>query len=284
MGQPDSFLIVGGGKMGEAILKGWISSEVAPADAVSAENVTVVEPTAERGAFLHQEHGVTCVGNVADVAATPDVVVLAVKPQVMMSVLADLVKAPAFQDSAAAASPLFISIAAGLRTAVLEAALPSQTPLVRVMPNMPLAIGAGASGVCGGAAATQEQVQFVAQLFGCLGRAEIVDESDMDAVCAVSGSGPAYVIAMIESLRDAGVAEGLDPQVAETLALQTVLGTARLVAETGADLADTRVSICSPGGTTLAALDAMNTAGFDDVFAKGVHAAVVRGKELAESK
>jgi pyrroline-5-carboxylate reductase len=143
-------------------------------------------------------------------------------------------------------------------------------------------VSAGASGVCAGETATEADVDYVAGLFGCLGRAVVVDESDMDTVCALSGSGPAYVAAMIESLRDAAAAEGLDPQLAETLALQTVLGTAQFIAETGITPENARIAVCSPGGTTLAALDAMNETGFDDVFAAGVRAAVRRSKELAQ--
>ena len=149
--------------------------------------------------------------------------------------------------------------------------------------NMPLSIGAGASGVCKGAQATNDEYDYVVGLFGCLGRAVPVDESDMDIVCALSGSGPAYVAAMIEALRDAAAAQGLDEQLAETLALQTVLGTARLIDETPLSPAVTREAVCSPGGTTLAALDAMYEAGFNDVFQAGVDAAVRRSKELAQS-
>ena len=105
----------------------------------------------------------------------------------------------------------------------------------------------------------------------------------MDVVCAVSGSGPAYVAAMIEALRDAGARQGLDAELAETLALQTVLGTARLISETGIAVDKAREAVCSPGGTTLAALDAMNERGFADVIRAGVQAAVRRSKELAES-
>ena len=188
---------------------------------------------------------------------------------------------PAF--SGGADGPLFISIAAGIPTTRLEAALPKDAHVVRVMPNMPLSIGAGASGVCKGAQATNDEYDYVVGLFGCLGRAVPVDESDMDIVCALSGSGPAYVAAMIEALRDAAAAQGLDEQLAETLALQTVLGTARLIDETPLSPAVTREAVCSPGGTTLAALDAMYEAGFNDVFQAGVDAAVRRSKELAQS-
>ena len=277
------FLIVGGGKMGEAILKGWISSQVKPADAIGQSDVAVAEPSPERREQLAADHGVACAPSAAEAVEAsfaPDVVVLAVKPQVMTEVLAGMRQVPAFQGGAQ--GPLFVSIAAGLPTTALEASLPAGAPLVRVMPNMPLAIGAGASGVCAGANAFPEQVEYVAALFGCLGRAVVVPEHDMDVVCALSGSGPAYVAAMIEALRDAAAAEGLDAKMAEALALQTVLGTARLIDETGADIGATRESICSPGGTTIAALDAMNAAGFGRVFADGVRAAVQRSKELAQ--
>ena len=276
------FLIVGGGKMGEAILRGWASSTYPPADAISVGNLSVVEPGAERRAFLEREVGVTCYADVRDVALqdAPDVVLLAVKPQVMASVLENIAACAPFQGGTD--GPLFVSIAAGVTTATLEAALPAGSAVVRVMPNMPLSIGAGASGVCAGKVASAEQAHYVEQLFSCLGRAVVVPESNMDAVCAVSGSGPAYVIALVESLRDAGVAEGLPAETAEALALQTVLGTARLADESASSLADIRASICSPGGTTIAALDAMHAAGFDEVFRAGVHAAVERSKELAQ--
>ena len=273
------FVIVGGGKMGEAILSGWLASNDRPADAIEASDVVVVEPGAERRAFLRDEYGVDCVASVSD-APIADVVVLSVKPQVMMGVLAECHELESFQ--AHAAGPLYVSIAAGLTTQSLVEALPEGVALVRVMPNMPLMIGAGASAVCASSTSSDEQVAYVASLFSCLGRAVVVDESDMDAVCAVSGSGPAYVAAMIEAMRDAAVSEGLSPDLAETLALQTVLGTARLIAETGVSPADARVAVCSPGGTTLAALDAMNEKGFAEVFQSGVSAAVRRSKELAK--
>ncbi len=276
-------LIVGGGKMGEAILSGWLSVEVDPADFITPNNVIVVDPTIDRREDLEGMYAVECIGSVDELQEDdkPDLVVLAVKPQVMMEVLEGIRKTPAFQGGPL--GPLFVSIAAGLTTDRLIEGLPAGAPVVRVMPNMPLMVGAGATAVCGSATSTDEQVQFVCDLFECLGRAVVVKEADMDAVCAVSGSGPAYVCAMIEALRDAGAECGLDLQVAEDLALQTVLGTAQMLEETGTPPATARESVCSPGGTTLAALDAMNERGFADVIRAGVQAAVRRSKELAES-
>ena len=280
MNEVKSFLIVGGGKMGEAILSGWLASDSAPADAITAQDVQVVEPDDGRRAYLCETYGVSCVSDIAS-APRADVVVLAVKPQVMMGLLESAAQLPPFQGGVG--GPLFVSIAAGLTTERLAAALPANAPLVRVMPNMALMVGAGASGVCPGANATDEQARYVADLFGCLGRAVVVDESLMDVVCGLSGSGPAYVAAMVEAMRDAAVNQGLSADLAEALALQTVLGTARLIDETDLSPEQARIAVCSPGGTTLAALDAMNASGFAQVFDEGIAAAVKRSKELAQS-
>ena len=281
MTERETFAVIGGGKMGEAILSGWLASTADAAACITPADCVIVEPTEERRAYLSETHGLACVADASEVSAAPAVVVLAVKPQVMMRVLNTVAENPVFRGGAD--GPLFVSIAAGLTTDRIAEALPVGAPLVRVMPNMPLMVGGGASGVCGGANATADQTRHVADLFGCLGRAVVVDEADMDAVCALSGSGPAYVAAMVEAMRDAGAAQGLDPELAEVLALQTVLGTARLIDETALTPQAAREAVCSPGGTTLAALDAMNAAGFSQVIADGVAAAVKRSKELAQS-
>ena len=277
LGEDTRIVVIGGGKMGEGIIAGWLAAERGPAAAVSAANVTVADPGEERRAYLKERYGVACVAD-ASLAPAADIVVLAVKPQVMAGVLQGIRMLDAY---AAPSAPLFVSIAAGLTTARLEENLPPCARLVRVMPNMPLMVGAGAASVTPGAYAAEADVALVRDLFASLGSAVVVEERHMDATCAVSGSGPAYVAAMIESLRDAGVAQGLSAEVAQELALQTVLGTALLIKETGKSPAQVRESICSPGGTTLAALEAMAEAGFDEVFHAGVAAAVRRSKELA---
>ncbi len=270
--------VIGGGKMGEAIVGGWIASDKGPARDIAASDIVVADPGQERRLFLEERYGVSCVADASQIDGAK-LVVLAVKPQVMAQVLETVSSLESFGP---ASDPLFVSIAAGLPTSRLEAMLPDGARLVRVMPNMPLSIGAGASAVTSGARASQEDVALVEQLFACLGRAVVVEEELMDACCAVNGSGPAYVAAMIEALRDAGAAQGLPAEMAEALALQTVLGTARLIDETGQSPEAVRESICSPGGTTLAALSAMSEAGFAKVFAAGVDAAVLRSKELAQ--
>lgn len=274
--------VIGGGKMGEAILSGWLRSQAPAARDLGPQDLIVVNPGQERRDHIHEAYGVECVADAADIPAdtTLDLVVLAVKPQVMMGVLQQLAALAPFQGGAS--GPLFVSIAAGLCTDSLLQALPDQAPLVRVMPNTPLQVEAGASGVCGSATSTPEQVEQVRALFGCLGSAVAVSEDAMDAVGALSGSGPAYVAAMIEALVAAAQQEGLDGDLAQDLALQTVLGTAQMIRQTGVTPEQARIAVCSPGGTTLAALDAMDKAGFDEVFAAGLRAAVRRSKELAE--
>lgn len=274
-----SVVIVGGGKMGEAILSGWLSSVEGPAAAFTPANMTVVNPGAEKRERLTSTYGVVCVADVADVDAA-DLVVLAVKPQVMFSVLEGICANPAFDGGAE--GPLFVSIAAGLETSRLSESLPAGARLVRVMPNTPLLVGEGASAVCAAEGTNAEDLETIRELFGSLGVACVVDEAAMDAVCAVSGSGPAYVAAMVEAMRDAGVRQGLDFELAESLALQTVLGTAQLISQTGVTPEQARLAVCSPGGTTLAALDAMNEAGFAQVIDVGIDAAVKRSKELAQ--
>lgn len=273
------FAVIGGGKMGEAILSGWLASTQVPADELQSQMFTVVEPGEERRAFLTETYGVECVADASGVTAA-DVVVLSVKPQVMSDALAVVRENPCFGGGAD--GPLFVSIAAGLTCERLLAQLPAGARLVRVMPNMPLTIGAGASAVTGAPGADEADVRYVADLFGCLGVAVVVEESQMDAVCALSGSGPAYVAALVESLRDAAAAHGLDADLAEKLAIQTVYGTSRLMAQEDRDPAELRISVCSPGGTTLAALDAMQAEGFDAVFRAGIDAAVRRSQELAQ--
>lgn len=274
-----SIAIIGGGKMGGAILAGWIGSQEGAAASIGPEAIVVVNPGEVRRNQLASEYQVTCVADVSELPLC-NLVVLAVKPQVMFDMLASLKDNPAYAGSLS--DTLFVSIAAGLGTDRLQAALPEGARLVRVMPNTPLLVGQGAAAVCASASSTDEDVAYVADLFGCMGTAVVVDEADIDAVCALSGSGPAYVAWLVECMRDAAVRQGLEAALAEKLALQTVLGTAQLIAETGVTPESCREAVCSPGGTTLAALDAMQATGFAESVDAGVAAAVRRSKELAQ--
>lgn len=271
-----TIIILGGGKMGEALLAGWIASEKEPAKSLTAQCFTVVEPSAERRSYLSETYGVTCVDELQKIVDA-DMVLLALKPQVILSILEKLT-----QNDLLSNSSLFISVAAGLTTEKLQTALPAQARLVRTMPNTPLLVGEGATAVCGSNTSRESDVGYVQSLFACLGSAVVVDEKDMDVVCAVSGSGPAYVCAMIEAVREAGVAQGLSADVAEKLFVQTVRGTACLLQTTEQTPEQVREAVSSPGGTTIAGLAAMEEAGLVDVYAQGVGAAAVRSKELGE--
>ncbi len=274
-------VVVGGGKMGEAVLGGWIAASAGPAACLSVHNFAVANPGEERRAYLRQTYGVSCIADVRE-ATRADMVILAVKPQVMRGVLESIAGLETYAGGSA--GPLFVSVAAGLSTESLASALAPESRIVRTMPNTPLLVGCGVTAVAGGKFATDQDVELVRDLFDCLGMACVVDEDDVDAIGAVSGSGPAYVAALIEALRDAGARAGLDAALAERLAFATVRGTAELMARKGQDAETTRLAVCSPGGTTLAALAAMEEAGFSSSLDAGVAAAYRRSKELASCR
>lgn len=269
----ERFVVIGGGKMGEAMIAGWITSEKTPAVNLDAHAFTIVDPGQDRRAHLVDTYGVQCVASASEVTQA-DIVILAVKPQVMDDALAEISALSVFQ------SALFVSVAAGINTDHLVAGLPHEARVVRTMPNTPLLVGQGATAVCGSSTSSAADVAYVQALFNCLGMAREIDEDQMDGVCAVSGSGPAYVCAMIEAVTQAGVDQGLPRELAESLFLQTVYGTARLLRETGQSPEEVRQAVSSPGGTTLAALDAFDRSGLDEAYAQGVKAAARRSKEL----
>lgn len=267
--------IIGGGKMGEAILAGLLRARTGPTATLLPEHLTVVNPGLERRAYLQETYSVPCIERVAQLEAC-DLVVLAVKPQVMPEVLSELA------NCSWLAQAYVLSIAAGISTATIEVALPSGAKVVRAMPNTPLTVGHGITAVCAGSRASANDAHVAQELFEALGEAVVVEESQMDAVTAVSGSGPAYVAAFIEAMTQAGEELGLEASVAEKLATATVEGTAVLLRETGQGAIQTRLDVCSPGGTTLAALNAMENAGYSKSIMAGVHAAAARSKELSQ--
>lgn len=259
--------VVGGGRMGEAIIKGLLD-----AGALGADSIVVAEPVAERRATLTATHGVTCVADAAQAASQGDIVLLAVKPQVIDAVV----------DSIAAhvGSALVISIAAGITCARLESHLPAGTAVVRVMPNTPAMVGEGMSVVSGGAEASREHVDLARELFDLVGIAIVIDERYQDAATAISGSGPAYVAMFVDALARAGVAQGLSRDVAQKLAVQTVRGTADMLEHTGMHPEQLVDGVASPGGTTIAAIGELERGGFRAAISSAVSAAVRRAKEL----
>lgn len=259
--------VVGGGRMGEAIIKGLLD-----AGAMQAASILVAEPSADRRSALTSAYGVACSATAADVVSGAALVLLAVKPQVMDDVVTEL--APSLSGA------VVVSIAAGISCARLESLLPAGTAVVRVMPNTPAMVGQGMSVVSGGDEADAGQVDLVRRLFESVGEAIVLDERYQDAATSISGSGPAYVALFIDAMARAGVRQGLTRDVAEKLAVQTVRGTADLLQESGMHPEQLVDGVASPGGTTIAAVEALEAGGLRATIAAAVAAAVKRAKEL----
>lgn len=264
---PGAITVIGGGRMGEAIIKGLIDSGKVRADAF-----TVVEPSDARRQALSSEYRVRATDDGADAVTDADIVLLAVKPQVIADVVASL--APSIGDA------LVISIAAGISCARLESLLGSGKRVVRVMPNTPAMVGSGMSVVSGGDEASEHDVALVVDLFASIGHAIALDERYQDAATAISGSGPAYVALFVDSLARAGVRQGLTREIAEELARKTLVGTIDLLEGTGMHPQQLVDGVSSPGGTTIAAIEALEAGGFRTSISAAVSAAVKRSKEL----
>ena len=266
--QLETVLIVGGGRMGQAIAQGILRI-----DGFSPDALTIANPGSEKRERIEHALGVHTVPDTAS-GMPARCVILAVKPNRIPEACASLV------DAGIDASTLVISIAAGISTAKLADMLGAGVPIVRVMPNTPLVCGCGMSAVSAGAAASDQDCELVRSLFGSMGSAIIVDESEQDIVCAVSGSGPAYFELFAEVIAQSATELGMRYEDALELVMQTMLGTSRLILETRQSLPDAIDAVSSPGGTTVAALDAMRKAGVQDAIKDGVVAATRRSKEL----
>ena len=255
--------MIGGGKMAEALLGGLVECGWA-----TAEELHVVEPSEERRALLAAEHPSMSVGT-GPLPRTD--AVIAVKPDVVTAVLPGLAEAEVSR---------VLSIAAGVRTEVIEAQLPAGTRVVRAMPNTPALVGKGAAAIAEGAAAGADDLVWARGILAAVGTVEIVDEGDLDAVTGLSGSGPAYVFHLAEALRAAGIEQGLAPEVADSLTRQTLLGAASLLSESGEDPAVLRSNVTSPGGTTAAGLAVFAEADLVELVGRVVRAATERSREL----
>ena len=261
--------LIGGGRMGSALLTGWLAGGLDP------DAVVVVEPFADTQAALREAHpGLQVVDSADDISAAPSVIILAVKPQVMAEAI----------TPHAHYSALFISIAAGKTLSFFESHLGTDKAIVRVMPNTPAAVGAGISAAIGNEQVTADHQALATALLEAAGQVVWVpDEGDMDAVTAVSGSGPAYVFLLTECLTQAGVEAGLDAELAAQLARQTVIGAGALMAEDPTDAGQLRENVTSPGGTTQAALDIFMTKDrLADMVAEAVEAAKQRSIDLSD--
>ncbi|MFI4970116.1 MAG: pyrroline-5-carboxylate reductase [Lysobacterales bacterium] len=262
---------IGGGNMARSLIGALIRCGTPP------DAIAVGEPNAELRGMLARDFGIDAHDDARDAAQGANVLVLAVKPQVMKAVCRDLAAI------VAGTRPLILSIAAGIRIAQLREWLGSELAIVRAMPNTPALIGAGASGLLANVTANAGQRAQAEAILGAAGRtAWIHREELMDTVTALSGSGPAYFFLLVEALEDAAVAQGMPRETARALATQTCLGAGRMLIEEDEPPAVLRERVTSPGGTTAAALDAFAAGNLRRLVSEAVAAATRRGRELSE--
>jgi pyrroline-5-carboxylate reductase len=270
MRTPRAIGFLGAGQMATALAKGWTAAGL-----LDAPRSLASDPHPAAREKFATTTSVRAVPTNAEVVAAADVLILAVKPQTMAGVLAEV-------RPHLTARHLVISIAAGVTLRQLADGLGAETRLIRVMPNTPCLVGASASGFAAGPAATNEDSELVAQLFGAVGTAFALPEHLLDAVTGLSGSGPAFVYVMIEALADGGVRVGLPRDVSLALAAQTVLGSAKMVLETGQHPGALKDAVASPGGTTIAGLHALERGGVRGALMNAVDAATQRAAELGK--
>ncbi len=280
--------IIGGGSMGEALLSGLLRA------GRQVKDMVVAERDADRAKYLSETYSVL-VTTTDDAAENAKFIIVAVKPADVESAVGDIAEAAARAESHSA-EQVFVTVAAGVTTAYYEAKLPAGSPVIRVMPNAPVVVGGGVSALARGRFATVEHLKEVSAIFDAVGGVLTVPESQLDAVTAVSGSGPAYFFLMVEALIDAGVAAGLSRPVATDLVVQTMAGSAAMLLErldyqqpagdaamgTAMDTtpAQLRATVTSPAGTTAAGLRELERGGLRAAVADAVAAAKKRSEQL----
>jgi pyrroline-5-carboxylate reductase len=258
--------IVGAGMMGEALARGLLGA------GWSRNDLILADIRSERLTQMGEALGVATSDDSADACAQAAGVLLAVKPQdaaVALDAIAPRVGASGL-----------VSIVAGMRTAAIEEHLPSPASVVRAMPNTPARVGKGVTALAAGSATAQQTKDLATAVFSSVGPVVWLDEDMLDAVTALSGSGPAYVFYLAEALLDAGIELGLEPDVASTLAFATIEGAGVMLRQTGETPAALRAQVTSPGGTTAAAVEVLEAEGVRDAFAEALRAAHRRSKEL----
>jgi pyrroline-5-carboxylate reductase len=262
---------IGAGNMAEAIIRGLIERRV-----LSPSRIMVADTSVERRKLFSESFGVAATPDNLEVVTSSDVIILAVKPQVMASVLS------AVKDSFKSPQ-LVISIAAGILTKTLDAGCGSKPAIVRIMPNTPALIGRGISAICPGPRAEAVHVNITERIFASVGSTIQVDESAMDAVTAISGSGPAYIFYWMEAMLKAAREAGFDHETARTLVYQTFIGASQL-ADSSADAPETlRARVTSKGGTTEAAIRTMEESHVGSSIEKAIQAAARRSRELSQT-
>lgn len=265
-----SITFIGGGNMARSLIAGLVRQGIAPG------HLHVAEPVTGLRTQLTADFGVKTYASATEAAAQGSVWVLAVKPQVLRNVCASLA------DIAHGKQPLVVSIAAGITSAQLERWLGGNAAVVRAMPNTPALLGAGVTGLFATAGVSDAQRAQADQVLASAGRTVwIDDEARMDAVTAVSGSGPAYVFLLAEAMEAAAIAQGLPADAARTLVVQTLLGASRMLDESGEAPAELRRRVTSPNGTTQAAIESFQGEDFEAIVARAIDAATRRGQALS---
>jgi pyrroline-5-carboxylate reductase len=260
---------IGGGNMAEAMIRGLLrGDDFAPA------HVSVSGPREERMRELREAYGIEATTD-NKVPAAAQIVVLSVKPQIMARVLEEVAET-------IAPDALVISIAAGIPVATIQARLASGTRVIRAMPNTPALVDAAATAIAGGEHARESDLADAKRIFDSIGLTVILEESQMDAVTGLSGSGPAYVFLILEALSDAGVKVGLSRRTAQLLAAQTVLGSAKLLLETNEHPGRLKDMVTSPGGTAITGLHTLENGGVRTTLMNAVEAATRRSRELGQ--
>jgi len=262
--------VIGCGKMGSALVHGWITAGI-----TAPNNIRVITATPASAQALHDHYGVNPATGIPDATAGADIVVLAVKPFVMPSVI------PGVAD-ALPAGAVVVSVAAGIPIASYEAAFGAATPIVRAMPNTPAGIQRSATGIAFNDAVPHEMRETIVALFNAVGITEVVPESQMDAVNGLSGSGPGFAFTLIEAMIDGGVLAGLPRPIARRLTAQTMLGAAQLVLETNHHPGHLRDMVTTPAGTTMAGLDVLENRAVRAAIMDAILAAKRRSTEIGE--
>ncbi|MCH3913737.1 MAG: pyrroline-5-carboxylate reductase [Acidaminococcaceae bacterium] len=263
---------IGCGAMGEAILKGILKAGL-----LTKKDVTVGVPTVGRREYLSKQYGVKCFADNKQAVADVDFVVLAVKPQMAKTVLTPELA------QAIPAKATVVSIMSSIDISMIQGMIPDRA-VVRVMPNTPLAVGAGMSAIAPDQKTTKDALEAVKNIFGSCGEIVVLEESSMEAVSAISGCGPGYCFVLIDALADAGVMAGLPRNLAIQLAAQTFAGSGKMAIETGIHPAQLRDQVTSPGGTTIAGIHAMELHGVRGAMYDAVQAVLDRSEALKGNK
>jgi len=268
---PDKSIgFVGAGNMAEAMIRGLLRGKV-----FAPGHVTASAPREERQRELAEKYGIRVTGDNRE-AAAQSIVVLSVKPQILGKVLDEI-------TGSVRAESLVISIAAGVPVAAIQAKLRSGTRVVRAMPNTPALVDAGATAIARGEHAQESDLEDAKRIFDAVGVTVVLDETLLDAVTGLSGSGPAYVFLILEALSDAGVKVGLSRRTAQLLAAQTLLGSAKLLLETNEHPGKLKDMVTSPGGTAITGLHTLENGGVRTTLMNAVEAATQRSRELGEN-